>query len=493
MHFRYKVIMINITVLAIALGFLGFVIIYNNYNQLLNGQLNHAIEENNLAHSSVEYQLLTAANYQDSYVTMLSTYEHIYTITLKEPTYWASDLMDIGEELDNNILSNTTELFILYNNSMAYYNELKSDIEKYPLPEKLLASAKLGSKHHVITKENGTHYIYVVSKNILSGKNLLIVTKRNIEEIYPVLTNQIRLFSIATCIVLLLCSIIMYVMNYHLTKPLEQLSKTTEAFTKGNYEIRSDIHTDDEIGLLANKFNHMAASVSLHIEELNKMIAQREQFVTDFTHEVKTPMTSIIGYADTLRNRPLTEEQQKLAYEYIYSEGKRLESMSMKLFDLIYLSKEPIVQHNVSTSSMMQEVIQSVKPAYESKNITIHFEAEDCTILGNKDLLVTAFINMLDNSRKASQDGSCIDFHGYMQEENYVIELKDYGCGMNPETIEHIYDEFYMADKSRARAEGGAGIGMSLVHLILQKHNTSLQIESTLGRGSTFMVTLPLK
>lgn len=318
MHFRYKVILINITVLSIALGILGFVIIYSNYHQLLNGQLSHAIEENNMAHSTVEYRLLSATNSVNTQITAYSTYSNYHIITIPEPLDLESELRIIGKELDNNILSNSTELFILYNQVTVYSNELKSDLITYPIPDKLLESATLGAKYHVISKENNIHYIYVVSKNVISGKDLLIVTKRNIEDIYPVLTNQIHLFSIATCIVLLLCSIIMYVINHHLTKPLEKLSKTTEAFTNGNYEIRSDISTDDEIGLLANKFNHMASSVALHIEELNKMIDQREQFVTDFTHEIKTPMTSIIGYADTLRSRPLREEQRKLAYEYIY-------------------------------------------------------------------------------------------------------------------------------------------------------------------------------
>lgn len=469
MRFRYKVIMINIAFLSVALGILGFVMIHRNFRQSVEIQTSYAIEENNLIQSSIEYRLLEVIN------------QNRYDLT--------QDLAKAGEETGTQVLSDRSSLFILYNDEIVYNSESNGSTAP-EIPEALLSSLELGGKKYLTRKETDGYFLYVASKHIVNDTDLYIITRRNADDTYQLLYSQIWYFLFLMVIVLAICSIFLYFICTRLTKPMEQLNRVTDNIAQGDYQIQAEIVSDDEIGMLAEKFNNMAVSISEHIEELNVMVRQHEQFVADFTHEIKTPMTTIIGYADTLRTKPLTEERKQLAYQYIYSEGKRLEAMSMKLFDLIYLKENEIEKTEIETMVFAGEISKSMQPVLNRKNIVLETEVAASTIYGEPELLKTVFINLIDNARKASPPHTKILFRGFPKEDVYCFQVQDFGCGMNEETKKHIYDEFYMADKSRSRAEGGAGLGMSLVALIIQKHGATLDIQSEAGKGTLITVYL---
>ena len=347
-------------------------------------------------------------------------------------------------------------------------------------------------------------------------KNLWIVSKCDASEAYTLLDEQINYFRLIIIVILIAESAAMYFISRYMTKPLEKLNHVSEEIAQGDYATRVNVKSHDEIGLLAQKFNIMAQAVSDHVDELNDMVRRREQFVADFTHEIKTPMTSIIGYADTMRSLELPREEQMMALGYIFSEGKRLESMSQKLFELIYLRRHDIEKARVHMADLCAEVVKVVEPAYENRHLTIETEIEDTVLTVNRELLVTALVNMMDNARKASEEGQQVEVTGKFVDNRvcnipkdktdigeaesaddrkctraYEISIIDHGIGMTKEQAERICDEFYMADKSRARKEGGAGIGMSLVAIILEHHNAVLSVESEPGCGTTMRILLP--
>ena len=260
------------------------------------------------------------------------------------------------------------------------------------------------------------------------------------------------------------------------------LSATKGAPTVAYYVVVSG---GDEFKILAEQFNQMAEAVEGHVEELKDMLHRRDQFVADFTHEIKTPMTAIIGYADTLRSMKLPEEMQMMAYNYIVSEGTRLESLSKKLFQLIYLREHKLEMELVHTGNLAKLVEQVSVPILQKDGMMFKIEVEPYALQMNQELVVTAFLNLIDNARKASKPGDVIEFVGKMQEDHtYLFEIIDHGSGIEREELEHICDEFYMVDKSRARKAGGAGLGLSLVALIVKKHGARLLIESELQAGT---------
>ena len=467
MHFRYKVLVANIIILSLAIGCIGYFLIHQNFTMVIKNEQDNAVLQNNLIQSNVEYELLTIINGKHD-ISEIS-----------------SSLPDIGRKINSGIMSAEVGFSIYFNKLLCYQSE-----DDTP-PEELFNNLNIGSKHIITKHINDKYLMYITSKNVIQNADLYVVTKTDITEAFSLVQNQLSFFRIMLIFVLFFCSLLMYIISRMLTKPLEQLNAISQSLSKGNYDIRATENGHDEIAELGSNFNKMAVSIKSHVEELNQMLLQKEQFVADFTHELKTPMTSIIGYADTLRSKRLSEEQTIMAANYIFSEGKRLETMSRKLFDLIYLSKNEIDNQKIYTTQLAQEVVDSITPLLKEKSILLKEFISYEIIKGDKDLLKTVFINIIDNARKASPEGGEIIFSGEpLDNTHYQFVVEDYGIGMSKEAVNKVCDEFYMEDKSRSRKEGGAGLGLSLASVIIQKHNGKLSIDSAVGEGTKVTVIL---
>ena len=472
MKFRYKVLLINIIMISLVLSVSGFLMMSRQNRIMIDAQIKNAVTENNLVQSVMEYSLLDTIN--------------------NRPMQLSTVLPDISLQVSSGIMNETTELYIKFDDK----NIFTTDSE-HALPDNLgKESSSTYQKKYSFTEEEGKEYIYITSTNSINNHILNIITKRDITDTKQMMNKSIRDFRTFIIAMLALSSLFVFIISKLLTRPLEKLNEVTDEFSEGNFDTRSDIKSEDEIGLLSKKFNHMADSVEGHIEELNDMIHKRDQFVADFTHEIKTPMTTIIGYADTIRSVDLPREDEVKAANYIFSEGRRLEQMSSHLFDLIYLKDGDIPKQPVSTQGLGEAVIETVLPSIEKAGLTLQYEFENASIIGDSPLLKTAFINLLDNARKASEGGSEISFTGHIipaeskdKSDIYEYIVEDHGIGISEEDITKICDEFYMVDKSRSRKEGGAGLGMSLVSAILKEHNAELKIESKLGEGTRMIVS----
>lgn len=467
MKFRYKVLIINIILLSIGIGTVGYFMIDKNVNLAIESEVKNAIDENNMLQSAVEYQLLGVANSGKLAVT--------------------ATLLEVSGNITSGMSANQSDVYVIYDKTILYTNAK----QKSSQPETLITDAVMGEKHYIFTHENNEDYIYVTSCSQVSGYNLNIVNRRNISDAYALIKQQVGYFRILLLIILLFCSSMMYIVSRLLTKPLETLAKVSVAFGDGDYTVRSNITSKDEVGELSTTYNYMAQAVSDHVDALEDMIKRQDQFVADFTHEIKTPMTTIIGYADTIRSRELSRENQIESASYIFSEGKRLEAMSMKLFDLIYTKQHELAKKNFWTGQLIEEVANSIEPAVTAKGIKLETSFDNVTMVGDIDLLKSAFINLIDNARKASKAGTSIIFSGKLCDEGYQISVQDFGTGISEEHISHITDAFYMVDKSRSRKEGGAGLGLSLASLIFKSHNANFHIDSKLGEGTCITLTFP--
>lgn len=464
MKFRYKLLLINIIFLSVALCITGYLMIKKNFRLAMDTQINNAIEENNFIEASIQHIIISE-----------------YTQTSDDYT---DKLTAIGEQVHNNLTTTKTNFCILENGNVYYGSD------KTAIPEKLLNDASMGSKNYIITGNHESYYIYVNSMHRIDEEHeLSIITYRDISEVYKMKDTQLRYEQVLAVLVLITCSILTYLFSHILTKPMEQLNDISDSFANGDYSIRSTIHTHDEIGMLSEKFNHMADSIEEHITTLNDMVKQREQFVADFTHEIKTPMTTIIGYADTIRSKELSRENQLIAANYIFSEGKRLERLSLKLFDLIYLGQHDIKKQPIYTNVLGQDICKTIEPSITAAGLALVSEFKEAQIYGDADLLTTAFINILDNARKASSPHACIEYTGHIENDKYIFTVTDHGIGIPAEHIKHICDEFYMVDKSRSRQSGGAGLGLSLVAAILHCHDAVMDVESTPEQGTCFKIT----
>lgn len=473
MKFRYKVLLVNIIIIAITLSVSGFFIISRQNRLIMDSEIKNSVTENNLIESTLEYSLLDTIN---------SSSQNVRSVL---PTY--------ASRVSSGMLASTTSLYVTYDSNIIYTSK-----GEQTSPSQTLLKNNTPGKRYQIVHENNKTFIYVMSSIYINDLIINIITKRNITNTMAMINNNISLYRLYIIVILLISGFIVYIISTFLTRPLEKLNTVTDTFAEGDFTTRSSISTHDEIGLLSEKFNHMADSVENHIVQLNDTLHRRDQFVADFTHEIKTPMTTIIGYADTIRSVELPREDEVKAASYIFSEGKRLEQMSSHLFDLIYLKDGEIPKTVINTQALGETVIDTMRPSLEKSQMNLISDIDSASIYGDSSLLKTVFINLLDNARKYSDNGEDIYFTGHIissssnKKDLYEFVVEDHGIGIAKEDIDKICDEFFMVDKSRSRKEGGAGLGMSLVSSILNEHSAQLKIESELGKGTKMKVIFPI-
>ena len=340
-------------------------------------------------------------------------------------------------------------------------------------------------------KKAGSVYVVFLCRSECDDETYYLETIKNITEIYTERDNFYYQYCIAIAVLLVCTVVIVLILSHVLTKSVVELSDTTRQFADGNYEVRASVKSADEIGRLAEDFNSMADSLATKMDELVWAARKQEDFSASFAHELKTPLTSIIGYSEMLRTMELDREETMEAADYIYSEGKRLKALSAKLLDLVGLDKQNYNFSNVLAINIIKEAEKATKTLLTAKKIKFKTEMADGYIYGEYDLLVSLFVNLIDNARKAVPENGVITVIGLKKQDSYEITVKDSGCGIPEDEIDKITEAFYMADKSRSRKEGGAGLGLSLCSKIVRIHNAEWTIDSTYGAGTSVTISFP--
>ena len=202
-------------------------------------------------------------------------------------------------------------------------------------------------------------------------------------------------------------------------------------------------------------------------------------------HELKTPMTSIIGYTDTLLHVKIKENQQKRALTHIYQESRRLERLGSKLMNLIgSYDNESIRLQKTDISDLFARVKALERPNLDKKQIQLHTDCHIGQLLLDSDLFESLLINLIDNAIKASSPGSAV----YLTGKENSISVKDEGHGIPSKDLRRVTEAFYMVDKARSRKEGGCGLGLSLCSMIARLHRAELIIDSQEGKGTTVSI-----
>ena len=239
--------------------------------------------------------------------------------------------------------------------------------------------------------------------------------------------------------------------------------------------------------------NEVSGAVLLILDVTERMKGEqmRREFTANVSHELKTPLTSIIGYADMLRTVECTKEETFEAVNYIFQQGKRLESLSFKLLELIVTGKQEYDFRPLGAEEFIQDAVRLTETGRKEKEICLTAHIEKGTVIGDRDLLVSMLTNFLDNARKAVSEHGQIRIRGRNQAGGYLLSISDNGCGMEEKELTRITEAFYMVDKSRARKEGGAGLGMTLCSRILDLHGARWKISSIPGKGTSIALWFP--
>ena len=326
---------------------------------------------------------------------------------------------------------------------------------------------------------------------MVAGSSALELTARfDLTSVYEMRQAQHWHYVITYIAVLLFGIIGSVILSYAMTGHLRRLTATVRRISGGDLSKRSKITSADEIGQLSRDFDAMADKLQETISKMEEDMQRQEQFLGAFAHELKTPMTSIIGFADLLRQDSMDENTRIIAADYIYSEGRRLERLSFKLLELILLKKDEITMKRVWLSSFLLEIERALAPNMKSKGIRLVCKAEPARVRFEADLVKSMLYNLIDNASKATDDGGIIAVRATAINGGCQFQVADNGRGMEPEELQRITEAFYRVDKARSRSQGGAGLGLALCKQIVELHHGHIQFSSVPGKGTRVTVTL---
>lgn len=342
----------------------------------------------------------------------------------------------------------------------------------------------------VVQDGSGGRHIRISAALSTTGSSLYLDQCHDISSIYQQRDEQLTIYRRVFLAVVVVGGTLCWGLAYWLTRPLSALSSASKRFAAGELSYRAKVQADDEVGMLTRDFNAMAEKIEGNIADIRAAAARQENFMGNFAHEMKNPMTSIIGYAELIRSQTLSESEQMDAANYIFSEGKRLESLSLKLLDILVLKKKEVSLVPAKPAQIVGSMVQHLERVYAEQGIVLRCRCEDGWCLLEPDLVRSLIVNLLDNARKAMDRGGNIYIVSQMLPDGCVIKVLDTGRGIPQEEIAHITEAFYRVDKSRSRAQGGVGLGLALCNEIVQLHKGSMKFESRIGNGTVVTVEL---
>lgn len=463
MKFLYKLLLWNVVIIAVSLSVGGYSFVNFVFKTSMEREVQQSLEENGI----IQFAFETAA------LNIPSRYNVLQDATIRE----------IGMNLKNSGHSGGRLLRISDENKQVLY--VSDGFEK---GEDFLSEIEEGTRIYQLFSIGDRFYIQTGIKFDIKNRELYLETMRDVTQVYAERNEGFSVYRKVLFVVLLLASVTLFIITSWLTKPIRYLTKATKKMASGEYDYRAKVISDDEMGQLTEDFNNMAQSLEDNICKLEEGVKAREEFIAAFSHELKTPLTAIIGYADMLRSRKLDEEKHFMSANYIYTEGKRLESMSFRLLDLIVTKRTEIEKQTINAESLFQYL----KAMYEEDSyVRVRCQYELATIRVEVNLLKSVLLNLLDNAKKGSAEGGRIEIIGRKQAEGYLFAVKDYGVGIPKEELTKITEAFYMVDKSRSRSKNGAGLGLALCVEILKLHGCELRVESEVGKGSCFSFLIP--
>ncbi|WP_413378420.1 ATP-binding protein [Paenibacillus taichungensis] len=290
----------------------------------------------------------------------------------------------------------------------------------------------------------------------------------------------------ATCS-LIAGSIIILVASIYLVRPIKKLTKATKRIAAGDFNVKLNIKQTGELGTLARSFEEM-------MHDLQQLEQMRREFVTNVSHEVQSPLTSISGYAQALKQVNLSEQERSRYLEIIIAEAKRMSKMSDNLLKLSMLESQS-QQPRLSTLSLdeqIRRVIVTLQPQWSARNIHFELDLQAVKVLADHDQLNQVWTNILSNGIKFSKDGGVIHVSTKQDIKNVTIRISDTGIGIPLEDQKRIFERFFKSDRSHSRKYDGSGMGLAIVKQIVSLHQGDIRVESEPGQGTTFIVTLPI-
>lgn len=420
--------------------------------------------------------------------TYLNQYFLIYNMDINEASI-ISEAENISQQLSAQ-MGNNVDVYDLKGQKLSYSSEPAAVANE---SEDLLRATK--GEISYTTNFIGDRVIVSLSYPIKKSNAGIIRYYKDYTEVYSYNQKFKRMINFFTTLIFIIIFIASFIFSERITKPIKMLVKATEKVSKGNFDIDIDTEAKDEIGNLSFRFKMMISKIKEQIQtiendrdKLAKLQEESKLFFDNVTHELKTPITTITGYAQTIEDFGIkNDEFTRKGLKCIINESNRLNNM---VIELIELSKTSSKKFNydfgkVDIGGLIKETCEEMQIKGKKYNIGIEsYIQEDLYIKGDKNRVKEVLINLIDNSIKYGDVNSIVHVNAYRQQNNVFIIVKDKGAGISEEYIGKIFDPFYRASKKVSRELGSAGLGLAIVKEIVERHKGNIEIKSKLGQGT---------
>jgi two-component system phosphate regulon sensor histidine kinase PhoR len=294
-----------------------------------------------------------------------------------------------------------------------------------------------------------------------------------------------------------IAGVIAYVMARGISTPIRQMKEVADAIAKGQFDKKSSIRGEDELAELAQSLNAMSDELKLKIERLKYLDNVRTDFVANVSHELKTPLTSIRGFVETLEDGAINDSNS--ARRFLAIIKKHAQRLGNIIDDLLRLSELEsgggIEKAELDLRGLIDEIVMGFGHSLTVKQqkLSVETSGVDFTIRGDRDRIEQVFVNLIDNAIKYTKEGGRIKLQLAQTGDSVIVTVEDNGIGIPKEDIERVFERFYRVDKAHSRELGGTGLGLSIAKHIVLVHNGEIRIESEVNRGTKVFVTLPKK
>lgn len=350
------------------------------------------------------------------------------------------------------------------------YSDFKST---YSINDNTIVHKKLEGKRHVF-----------ISSFLCDGEYRFVFAK-NVEQLDKEFYSLIAVYTFTALAVSAFLAVCLFFILKRLSVPLDKLRNATQKIEYGDFSVTVEGKGKDEFSLLAKSFNSMLSKINEQMIALEADAEKKQMLVDNMAHELRTPLTSIQGYAEYLEKAAVTEENRILAAKYIVSESTRLKKISDILLDTAYIRGNTVETSTVSISALLNDTVERLSAKAQKSSVTLLTASDDTEVDGDSTLLSMLFYNLTENAIKACGVGGKVELCC----ANKIVTVKDNGKGMTSEQLLHITEPFYRTDRSRSRAEGGAGLGLALCKQIVVSHSADISFKSCLGKGTEITVT----
>lgn len=465
MKFKWKIYLLCMAIYISTLTTSAVIVTENTYSRLINREIERALQEEKNANNNAV----------------------LYLIANEKISEDKLDIQDYSKRIVD-MYGSDNVVVELYNPERQL---IEASIEKkWSFNRNDLETLINEGRNYVIRRENNKSYIFINDLIRVDASELIMSYIKDISEVQSNRKDQYLLFLKAGTAGLVVIAIIVELLSRVLIKPIEELGKSAKKIAAGSFNERAEVKGEDEISNLGAQFNMMADEVEKRIVELEMEGERKQRFIDNLTHELRTPLTSVIGYSELLQKVNYDEATFSKGLGYIHSEGTRMLRLINSLMEMILLRQGNLNLEKVNILFLLTEAAEIMQVRTKEKNLQILIQGENLELNIDKDIMKGAILNLIDNSIKASSEGKKIIIGCEKSKYHYHIFVQDEGRGMEQNEIPWITEPFYRVDKSRARKEGGAGIGLALCKQIIESHGGELSIESELGKGTKVCIVL---